>query len=83
MMRVVILIAIAGVISACSSINPVSRNDSQITIKFDADAYDEAQAAAIKHCQRYGKTATHMGTTCPSEDRCMSNYQCYSPVLPR
>lgn len=76
MKRLVILIVVASAISACSSTSTVSQNNSQITIKFDTDAYDEAQAKAAKHCQRYGKAPVHMGTSCPKETRCMSNYEC-------
>lgn len=76
MLRVFFFVGLAVLLPACSSTSTVSQDHSHITIKFDVGAYDEAEAEARKHCQRSGKSTYHTGTTCPSDNRCMSNFEC-------
>ena len=70
------IIAAALLLAGCSFTNVVTKGSSDITIEYAPGNYDAAVADAEAHCASYGKKILHSGTSCPKDNRCLSNFDC-------
>jgi len=70
------MIAAAVLLAGCSFTNVVTKGRSDITIEYAPGNYGSAVAEAEAHCARYGKKILHTGSSCPKDNRCMSNFDC-------
>ena len=76
MKKIILVAVVCAALAGCSSISVVEKGSSDITIEYVPGNYEEVKAEAGKHCGRYGKTAIPTGTSCPSDNRCLSNFNC-------